>query len=161
LVLNHMPPAPFFTLFLLFLAFPSPPFLPQIMESLGGDQKWFDRFIAEHAAVVYYWVLIIFYLASPRLAYMFSELVELHATDTYAEFVEQNAEALAQLPPPQVAAAYYRNEDLYMVRRGGGGREWAVWEGGGGSGRCGGGGGKVEGRGGGFAGSRAPGAVPT
>ncbi len=25
----------------------------QIMESLGGDQAWFDRFLAEHAAVFY------------------------------------------------------------------------------------------------------------
>lgn len=28
----------------------------QIMEALGGDLKWIDRFVAEHAAVVYYWV---------------------------------------------------------------------------------------------------------
>lgn len=49
------------------------------METLGGDMMWFDRFIAQHAALVYYWTLILFYLASPRLAYVFSELVELHA----------------------------------------------------------------------------------
>lgn len=30
----------------------------QIMESLGGDRLWFDRFLAEHAAVFYYWVMI-------------------------------------------------------------------------------------------------------
>jgi ubiquinol oxidase len=88
------------------------------MESLGGDQLWFDRFIAQHAALLYYWVLIAIYLFSPKLAYAFSELVELHATDTYEQFVETNQEALAQLPPPLVAAAYYRNEDLYMVRGG-------------------------------------------
>ncbi|KIZ00464.1 Alternative oxidase 4, chloroplastic/chromoplastic [Monoraphidium neglectum] len=28
----------------------------QIMESLGGDLLWFDRFVAEHAALAYYWV---------------------------------------------------------------------------------------------------------
>uniref|UniRef100_A0A383WPK4 Ubiquinol oxidase n=1 Tax=Tetradesmus obliquus TaxID=3088 RepID=A0A383WPK4_TETOB len=87
----------------------------QIMESLGGDQLWFDRFIAQHAALLYYWVLIVIYLFSPKLAYAFSELVELHAADTYEQFVESNQEALAALPPPLVAAAYYRNEDLYMV----------------------------------------------
>ena len=38
----------------------------QIMESLGGDQLWLDRFIAEHSAIVYYWLLIAFYLFSPR-----------------------------------------------------------------------------------------------
>jgi ubiquinol oxidase len=87
----------------------------QIMESLGGDQLWFDRFIAQHAALLYYWVLIVIYLFSPKLAYAFSELVELHAADTYEQFVETNGELLAQLPPPMVAAEYYRNEDLYMV----------------------------------------------
>lgn len=85
------------------------------MEALGGDQLWFDRFLAEHAAILYYWMLILFYLVSPRLAYMFSELVELHAMDTYTEFVAQNEDLLKSLPPPMVAAAYYRNEDLYMV----------------------------------------------
>lgn len=85
------------------------------MESLGGDQLWFDRFIAQHAALVYYWVLILMYLFSPRLAYAFSELVEWHATDTYEQFVETNEALLKELPPPIVAAAYYRNEDLYMV----------------------------------------------
>lgn len=57
----------------------------QIMESLGGDQLWFDRFLAEHAAILYYWVLIVMYLLSPKNAYAFSELVEWHATDTYTQ----------------------------------------------------------------------------
>lgn len=48
----------------------------QIMESLGGDQFWIDRFMAQHAAVFYYWVLIAFFAFFPSLAYMFSELVE-------------------------------------------------------------------------------------
>ena len=53
----------------------------QIMESLGGDQYWIDRFAAQHAAVFYYWVLVFFFAFSPQLAYIFSELVEvpLHA----------------------------------------------------------------------------------
>lgn len=29
-----------------------------IMESLGGDQLWWDRFVGEHAAVFYYWILV-------------------------------------------------------------------------------------------------------
>lgn len=55
------------------------------MESLGGDQLWFDRFLAEHSAILYYWVLIFMYLLSPKNAYAFSELVEWHATDTYTQ----------------------------------------------------------------------------
>lgn len=49
------------------------------MEALGGDQLWFDRFVAEHSALSYYWVLILMYLFSPKDAYAFSELVEWHA----------------------------------------------------------------------------------
>lgn len=48
----------------------------QIMESLGGDQLWVDRFMAEHAAVFYYWVLLVMYLISPSASYAFSELLE-------------------------------------------------------------------------------------
>eukprot|EP00983_Pelagomonas_calceolata_P066845 1149234-Pelagomonas_calceolata.AAC.9 len=59
--------------------------LVQIMESLGGDQAWFDRFLAEHAAVLYYWVCIGFYLVSPKNAYNFMQRVEHHAADTYSE----------------------------------------------------------------------------
>lgn len=63
----------------------SPCFLgtSQIMESLGGDTAWFDRFVAQHAAIVYFWLVIVMYALSPRHAYQFSELVEGHATDTY------------------------------------------------------------------------------
>eukprot|EP00197_Chlamydomonas_leiostraca_P009674 CAMPEP_0202865230 /NCGR_PEP_ID=MMETSP1391-20130828/5395_1 /ASSEMBLY_ACC=CAM_ASM_000867 /TAXON_ID=1034604 /ORGANISM="Chlamydomonas leiostraca, Strain SAG 11-49" /LENGTH=443 /DNA_ID=CAMNT_0049545039 /DNA_START=93 /DNA_END=1424 /DNA_ORIENTATION=+ len=86
----------------------------QIMESLGGDQAWFDRFLAEHAAVFYYWVLIGFYLVSPKLAYNFMQRVEFHAADTYEEFLEENRDMLATLPPPMVALNYYRNQDLYL-----------------------------------------------
>lgn len=60
----------------------------QIMESLGGDALWIDRFLAQHGAILYYWVLVAFFLLFPSLAYNFSELVELHASDTYAEFVD-------------------------------------------------------------------------
>lgn len=86
----------------------------QIMEALGGDQLWIDRFMALHAAIVYYWFLLLFYLVSPKDAYNFSELIEYHAVDTYSEFVETNEELLKSLPPPYVAVQYYRGEDLYM-----------------------------------------------
>jgi ubiquinol oxidase len=77
----------------------------QIMESLGGDRSWFDRFIAEHSAIAYYWLLIAFYLISPKIAYNFMQRVELHAMDTYAVFVEANADLLKTLPPPKVGCA--------------------------------------------------------
>ncbi|GLC63666.1 hypothetical protein PLESTF_000061000 [Pleodorina starrii] len=86
----------------------------QIMESLGGDRAWFDRFVAEHAAVFYYWVLILFYLVSPRMAYNFMQRVELHAADTYSAFLKRNSAMLESIPPPMVALQYYYSEDLYL-----------------------------------------------
>ncbi len=59
------------------------------------------RFVAEHSAIAYYWLLVFFYLVSPKLAYNFMELVELHARDTYAVFVDGNRELLETIPPPK------------------------------------------------------------
>ncbi|KAG5179955.1 alternative oxidase [Tribonema minus] len=104
----------------------------KIMEALGGDMRWSDRFLARHAAIVYYWALNILFLFSPFLAYNFSKLIESHAVDTYGEFVETNKELLQSLPPPPEAfveankelleslppppeaVAYYVGGDMYM-----------------------------------------------
>jgi ubiquinol oxidase len=71
----------------------------RIMESLGGDALWWNRFLARHVAMGYYTVLFVFFLFSPKLAYLSSELLELHAVDTYTEFLESNQDILKQLPP--------------------------------------------------------------
>eukprot|EP00242_Pyramimonas_sp_CCMP2087_P009168 CAMPEP_0198205532 /NCGR_PEP_ID=MMETSP1445-20131203/9072_1 /TAXON_ID=36898 /ORGANISM="Pyramimonas sp., Strain CCMP2087" /LENGTH=460 /DNA_ID=CAMNT_0043877873 /DNA_START=131 /DNA_END=1513 /DNA_ORIENTATION=- len=85
-----------------------------IMESLGGNSSWFDRFIAQHTALVYYWAVVVSYLVSPKWSYYFMQLVEQHAYDTYAVFVENNREELAMLPAPTVAEKFYRDGDLYL-----------------------------------------------
>jgi len=36
-----------------------------IMESLGGNSAWIDRFLAQHAAVAYYWVVVALFAADP------------------------------------------------------------------------------------------------
>lgn len=46
-----------------------------IWEGLGGDQEWRVRFFAQHAAVVYFYMLIVMWAVSPSLAYNFSELM--------------------------------------------------------------------------------------
>lgn len=61
--------------------------------------------------MLYYWLLVALYAAAPRAAYRFSELVELHAHDTYEVFAHENEARLKSLPPPLVAAAYYRGGD--------------------------------------------------
>mmetsp|Transcript_19030 Transcript_19030/g.30785 ORF Transcript_19030/g.30785 Transcript_19030/m.30785 type:complete len:96 (+) Transcript_19030:233-520(+) len=64
---------------------------------------WRDRFLAQHSALLYYVVLLGLWLVSPALAYNFSELIEAHAVDTYAQFAEQNKAALRLLPAPRIA----------------------------------------------------------
>lgn len=85
-----------------------------IMESLGGDQRWLDRFFAQHGAIAYFTLLASFFVINPRWSYNFSRLIEAHAVDTYGEFVDANTEKLKGLPPPVVAVEYYMTGDLYL-----------------------------------------------
>jgi ubiquinol oxidase len=85
-----------------------------IMESLGGNQYWIDRFVAQHVAMVYYWVVVPIYMLSPRYAYYLMELIENHAFHTYENHLKVNETELKAQPAPQVAINYYRDGDLYM-----------------------------------------------
>lgn len=85
-----------------------------IMEELGGDKNWADRFLARHTALLYYWIVIGLYLVAPNAAYNFMELVEKHAYASYDKFLTQDESSLKRLPAPQIAIDYYRDGDLYM-----------------------------------------------
>ena len=88
----------------------------KIMESLGGNSKWWNRFLARHGAMAYYGVLLVLFMVSPRLAYLSSELLEMHAVDTYTEFYESNANILRNLPPTKQAIQYKPDAwNLYEV----------------------------------------------
>mmetsp|Transcript_17475 Transcript_17475/g.70208 ORF Transcript_17475/g.70208 Transcript_17475/m.70208 type:complete len:237 (-) Transcript_17475:187-897(-) len=84
------------------------------MESLGGDALWRDRFLAIHAAILYYWILVGLWFGSPTIAYKFSELIEAHAVDTYSEFLDANEALLKQLPAPRIAREYWGSEDRQL-----------------------------------------------
>lgn len=88
-----------------------------IMESLGGGAKWEDQFMARHVALLYYFVLVILYMLSPKVAYKSSEMLELHAVATYTEFLEQNKELLEKLPAPMVSQKIYGDSviNLYQI----------------------------------------------
>ena len=85
-----------------------------IMEELGGSQRWIDRFLARHVALLYYWIIVVLYLFSPGAAYNFMEMVEGHAYHTYDQFLQTNEAELKTQPAPQIAINYYRDGDLYM-----------------------------------------------
>ena len=78
-----------------------------VMESLGGDQAWWVRFVAQHSAIVYFLVLTHLFALSPSLSYKFSEMLETHAVDTYGQFLDENEAALKELPPSLAALDYY------------------------------------------------------
>lgn len=78
-----------------------------IMESLGGDQPWWVRFLSQHSAIVYFIVLTHLFALSPSLSYKFSEMLETHAVDTYGQFLDENEDLLKTLPPPLAAIEYY------------------------------------------------------
>lgn len=88
----------------------------RIMESLGGNSKWWNRFLARHGAMAYYGVLLLLFMISPRTAYISSELLEMHAVDTYTEFYESNESILKNLPPTSEAQQYFKDaKNLYEV----------------------------------------------
>lgn len=78
----------------------------RVMESIGGDSLWWNRLLARHGAVAYYVVLMALFMVSPRLAYMCSELLELHAVDTYEEFCASNETLLREMPLTAAALEY-------------------------------------------------------
>ena len=62
----------------------------EYMESRGGNSYWIDRFVAKHLVLIYYWVNVVYYGVSPRLAYHLSYEVEVHAATTYAKYLADN-----------------------------------------------------------------------
>jgi ubiquinol oxidase len=40
-----------------------------IMETLGGNERFLDRFVAQHIAFFYYWLVVLLYMAAPAVAY--------------------------------------------------------------------------------------------
>lgn len=84
----------------------------QVMESLGGGTAWADRFIAQHVALIYFWLGVVIFVASPAAAYDFNRRVEEHAFHTYDDFLRSGAaDAWRDVPAPDVATEYYAKVD--------------------------------------------------
>lgn len=85
-----------------------------IIESLGGNKFWADRFVARLGAFFYYWIIVFVYMISPEAAYHYMQLVEEHAYETYDKFLKEHGEEIKALPAPKIAINYYRDGDLYL-----------------------------------------------
>ena len=83
-----------------------------IMEAMGGDERYVDRFFAQHAAFAYYWITCMIYLVSPRMAYNLSEQIEEHAYHTYDEFLSNHKTSLILEKPPEIAVKYYNDRKI-------------------------------------------------
>ena len=59
----------------------------EYMESRGGNAYWVDRAFARHLVLIYYWVNVVYYWVAPRAAYHLSYEIEMHAAETYAEYL--------------------------------------------------------------------------
>ena len=85
-----------------------------IMEELGGGRRWADRFLAQHTAVAYFWVVTLLYLTRPAMAYHLNEQVEGHAFQTYDKFLQAHGARLSRMPAPKTAVRYYEGENPYL-----------------------------------------------
>jgi ubiquinol oxidase len=85
-----------------------------IVEELGGNESWFDRFVAQHVALAHCFMVFAACLCNPTLAHDINEAVEEHAFVTHATFLTDNEAKLKELPAPKIAQEYYRDGDLYL-----------------------------------------------
>lgn len=84
-----------------------------IMESLGGNGRFADRFICQHMAFFYYWIVVFLYISAPAVAYDFNKHIENHAFETYSKYLSENKDELQALPAPQIAEDYYMKGDPF------------------------------------------------
>jgi len=85
-----------------------------IMESLGGNENPFDRFLAQTMAFFYYWYVVVVYAYSPPIAYHLSELIEDHAFDTYNGYLTNHADMLKAQAVPPIATKYYIEDNPFL-----------------------------------------------
>ena len=85
-----------------------------IMEELGGNDRWVDRWVAQHVAVGYYWLVVALYMYNPTHAYHLNQMVEEEAFDTYDKFITENRAYLQHQLAPTSAVQYYTGQDLYL-----------------------------------------------
>lgn len=60
----------------------------QEMQRRGGDKFWIDRFLARHLVLIYYWIMVIYYLITPKNAYDINIKIEEHAYKTYKKYLD-------------------------------------------------------------------------
>lgn len=64
----------------------------EYMESIGGADRWIDRLFAWHLVLVYYWIMVGYYFVDAVDAYHLNAGIEMHATETYLNYLWEHPE---------------------------------------------------------------------
>lgn len=64
----------------------------EYMESIGGADRWIDRLFAWHLVLIYYWIMVGYYFVDAVDAYHLNAGIEMHATETYLNYLWEHPE---------------------------------------------------------------------
>ena len=89
----------------------------EYMESRGGNAYFIDRFVAKHLVLIYYWSNVLYYWLAPRLAYLLSYEVEIHAAETYAKYIALNGsdEKILEILNDELQHAHELQKAMEMI----------------------------------------------
>ena len=87
------------------------------MEKRGGDKYWVDRFVARHLVLLYYWIMVFYYLCSPKNAYDVNIKIEEHAFNTYTKYLKDNPhdQRIKEIAQDELNHVKELNEALAML----------------------------------------------
>ncbi|MBC7472327.1 MAG: plastoquinol terminal oxidase [candidate division SR1 bacterium] len=86
-----------------------------IMEELGGNDLWINRFFARSLGVFYFWTNCALYLFFPNSGYYLMEVVESHAADTYTSFLHDHETVLKQTNATKICHDYFFSTHTRMT----------------------------------------------
>ena len=90
----------------------------EYMESRGGNAYWIDRFVAKHLVLTYYWINVVYYWVAPKCAYHLSYEIELHAAETYANYLtfeDKNDERIWEIMNDEITHSQELHSAMEMI----------------------------------------------
>ena len=87
------------------------------MELREGNRYWIDRFFAKHLVLLYYWIMVGYYLLSPKNAYDINLKIEKHAFETYTKYLLYHPEdkKIAEIAQDELEHAKELQHAMMMI----------------------------------------------
>lgn len=87
-------------------------------ESMGGADRWIDRFFAKHLVLLYYWIMVVYYLIDPVSAYHLNWEVEIHAATTYGTYLALNGhdDKILEILNDELQHAYELHQAMELIK---------------------------------------------